>query len=114
MDARNANSAASTVQRHTERRTASCSVVEPRERHAQCRSAAQRHITAYDRHAFCQSVYGPPAWLMYMPSYMPRPLTQPPFMQAQFEELARRHQDSGTRAQFQRMSQTQGCEECQS
>ena len=34
-----------------------------------------------------------PAWPMYMASYMPRPLTQPPFMQAQFEEFARQHQD---------------------
>ena len=31
----------------------------------------------------------PPAWPMYLPSYMPRPLTIPPFLQAQFEELAR-------------------------
>ena len=31
----------------------------------------------------------PPAWPMYMPSYMPSPLTQLPFMQAQFEEFAR-------------------------
>ena len=35
----------------------------------------------------------PPAWPMYMASYMPRPLTQPPFIQAQFEELARQNQE---------------------
>ena len=49
----------------------------------------------------------PPAWPMYMPSYMPRPNTQLPFMQAQFEELARRHQDIEARElEVQRMSRT--------
>ena len=35
----------------------------------------------------------PPPWPMYMPSYMPRPLAKPPYLQAQFEELARQNQD---------------------
>ena len=35
----------------------------------------------------------PPVWPMYMPGDIPRPLTQPPFLQAQFEEFARRNQD---------------------
>ena len=39
------------------------------------------------------ALMAPPAWPMYMPSYMPRPPTQPPFMQAQFEELARQCKD---------------------
>ena len=39
------------------------------------------------------ALVAPPAWPMFMPSYMPRPPTQPPFMQAQFEELARQCQD---------------------
>ena len=38
-----------------------------------------------------------PAWPIYMPSYMPRLHTQPPFIQAQFEELARQHQDTEAR-----------------
>ena len=38
-------------------------------------------------------LWSPPAWPVYMPSYMPRPPTQLPFLQAQFEELARQHQD---------------------
>ena len=51
----------------------------------------------------------PPAWPMYMPnvSYMPRPLTQLPFVQAQFEELARRSQDMEARElEIQRMSRS--------
>ena len=38
---------------------------------------------------YASTFMAPPAWQMYMP----RPFTQPPFMQAQFEELARQHQD---------------------
>ena len=51
----------------------------------------------------------PPPWPMYMPSvsYMPRPVTQPPFLQAQFEELARRNQDMEARElEIQRMSRS--------
>ena len=48
-----------------------------------------------------------PAWPMYMPSYMPRPLTQSPFLKAQLEELAMRNQDIGPRElEIQRMSQS--------
>ena len=35
----------------------------------------------------------PPAWPMYMPGYLPRPVTHSPFLKAQFEELARRDQE---------------------
>ena len=42
---------------------------------------------------YASAFMAPPAWPIYMPSYMPRPPTQPPFMQAQFEELARQRQD---------------------
>ena len=35
----------------------------------------------------------PPAWPMYMPSYMPRPPTQQAFMQAEFKELARQRRE---------------------
>ena len=49
----------------------------------------------------------PPVWPMYMPSYMPRPLTQPPFLQAHFEELARPCQDiEAQELEVERMSQT--------
>ena len=49
----------------------------------------------------------PPAWPMYMPSYMPRPPTQLPFMQAQFKELAWQRKDIEARElEVQRMSQT--------
>ena len=49
----------------------------------------------------------PPAWPMYMPSYMPRPPTQQAFMQAEFEELARQSQDLEARElEFQRMTRT--------
>ena len=49
----------------------------------------------------------PPVWPMYMLNHMPRPLTQPPFMQAQFEELARQRQDIEARElEVQRMSRT--------
>ena len=42
-----------------------------------------------------------------MPSCMPRPLTQPTFMQAQFEELARQHQDiEALELEVKRMSRT--------
>ena len=48
-----------------------------------------------------------PAWPMHMPSYMLRPLTQLPFMQAQLEELARQHQDIEARElEVQCMSRT--------
>ena len=42
---------------------------------------------------YASAFMAPPAWPMYMPSYMPRPPTQPAFMQAEFEELARQRQD---------------------
>ena len=51
----------------------------------------------------------PTPWPMYMPnvSYMPRPVTRPPFLQAQFEELARRNQDMEARElDIQRMSRS--------
>ena len=49
----------------------------------------------------------PPAWPMYMPSYMPRPPTQLPFLQDQFEELPRQHQDIEVRElEVQCMSRT--------
>ena len=37
---------------------------------------------------YASALMAPPAWPMYMPSYMPRSLTQQAFMQAEFEELA--------------------------
>ena len=49
----------------------------------------------------------PPAWPMYMPSYMPRPPAQLALSQAEFEELARQHQDLEARElEVQRMTQT--------
>ena len=42
---------------------------------------------------YASAFMAPPAWPMYMPGCMPRPPTQPPFMQAQFEELIRQRQD---------------------
>ena len=42
---------------------------------------------------YASACMAPPAWPMYMPSYMPWPPTLPAFMQAEFEELARQHQD---------------------
>ena len=56
---------------------------------------------------YASAFKAPPAWPMYMPCYMPRPLTQPLFIQAQFEELARQHQDIEARElEVQRMSRT--------
>ena len=42
---------------------------------------------------YASAFMAPPAWPMYMPCYMPRPPTQPPFMQAQFEGVPRQRQD---------------------
>ena len=56
---------------------------------------------------YASTFMAPPAWPMYinMPSYVPRSLTQPPFMQAQFEELARQREDIEVRELVvQRMS----------
>ena len=39
------------------------------------------------------AVMAPPAWQMYMSSYLPRPLAQQSSMQARREELARQHHD---------------------
>ena len=56
---------------------------------------------------YASAFIAPPAWPMYMPSCMPRPLTQPTFMQAQFEELARQHQDlEALELEVKRMSRT--------
>ena len=43
--------------------------------------------------SYASPFVAPPAWPMYMPSCMPRPLTHSSFLQAQFEELARRNHD---------------------
>ena len=59
--------------------------------------------------SYASPFVAPPPWPMYMPnvSYMPRPLTQPPFLQAQFEELARRNQDmEACELEIQRMSRS--------
>ena len=51
----------------------------------------------------------PPPWSMFMPnvSYMPWPVTRPPFLQAHFEELARRNQDmEACELEIQRMSRS--------
>ena len=51
------------------------------------------------------ALYGPYSLANVLPSYMPRPLSQPPFMQAQFEELARQSQDTEAQElEGQRMS----------
>ena len=60
-----------------------------------------------NRHFMLVHLWLPPAWPMYMPSNMPRPLQQPPFLQDQFEELTRQHQDIHVQElELQRMSQT--------
>ena len=61
------------------------SVGEPPAPYGAMRSAAERHITAYAPYA--SAFLAPPTWPKYVPSYMPRPPTQLPFMQPQFEEL---------------------------
>ena len=63
--------------------------------------SAERRITAYMARMprssqptpYASAFMAPPAWPMYMPSQMPRPPTQPSFMQAQFEELDKQYQD---------------------
>ena len=56
---------------------------------------------------YASAFMAPPAWPLYMFSYMPRPPTQLPFMQAQFEELARQCQDIEARElKVQCMSRT--------
>ena len=49
----------------------------------------------------------PLAWPMYMPSYMPWPKAQQALLQAEFEELARQHQDLEVRKlEVQHMTRT--------
>ena len=56
---------------------------------------------------YASAFMAPPALPMYMPTYMPRSLTHPPFMQAQFEELVRQRQDiEAQELEVQRMSRT--------
>ena len=46
---------------------------------------------------YVSPIMAPPAWPIYLPSYMPRPLTQLHFLHAHFEELARWNQDMEAR-----------------
>ena len=41
----------------------------------------------------CSAYMAPPAWPMYMPSYLPRPQAQWSFLEAEHEELAMQHQE---------------------
>ena len=100
-----ASSAASAIQHHTERRA-------PPMPYGAMQSATLQPIASMPWSSpptpYASAFMAPPAGLMYVPSYMPGPLTQQPLMQAQFEEIARQQQDIEAREiEVQRISRSQ-------